>query len=888
MNTVHRSNIGPSFDNLSHSPAVPKPQESISVRVSVEDPDGVDQVNLYYSNQNRRFTKVPMSLERDVWIASIRGQDFGSTLQFYIEAQDQLGATAHYPSRGPDSGAFIPIEDGQADLDLGDCHPMNFRIVMKDADVDRLHAPENVMSNQRLPCTVIVDEREIYYDAGVRLKGSEHGRASNLRVSYNLRFSPDRLFLGAHETIAIDRSGAGEQYSQREILIKHAINHAGNIPGSQDDLIRVIAPRSQHTGSAILSKSRFDREFLNNQFSDGNDGTLYEYELVYVLSGTTGGVEGFKLTQPSEVHGVPVRNLGTDNKERYRWHWQLKNNRDLDDFTPILNMVSALGQSGDNFRQQTHQRLDINQWLRAFAIQVLFGIADNYASGSQHNAMFYQRPSDGRMLYFPWDMDFTFVRSPSSDLTPNSDLRRLIAASATNRRNYYRHLWEIIQTTFNPAYLSEWSRHYSCFLPNEDLTRFDSYIRQRSQFALTEIQDQFPPQNFQISTSPQTEVAQTSVSLDGRGWLDLAEVRLVDGRKVDLEWTAWNRWRTTLPIKPGMNRIELHALNLKGETIGSDSINIIGVGTVLPATKENLGISELMYHPAPPDEFERAAGWTSAEDFEFIELVNLSNEFSIDLAGSTFTDGIRYTLPSNLVRPGARVIIAGNLRAFQARYGREIPVIGEFHNGASNRLSNSGELLKLEDARSETILTLNWTDSAPWPKAADGTGYSLVLRSPGLNSAETPSSWRASSAIGGNPNATDRLPIREWMEAFEVTDLTIDSDEDGWNATWEYLAGTHPEETTSHPSMLLTLDDEADALVLELLTETGADDVEIHPQLSFDLETWTDGIRFLGREKHLDGREWIRFVSEIPMSETDAQYIRINLAAPLASLKEDD
>ena len=75
----------------------------------------------------------------------------------------------------------------------------------------------------------------------------------------------------------------------------------------------------------MLSKSRFDREFLVHQVENGNQGYLYEYELIYVLSSTMGGVEGLKVTQPGEVRGVGVRNLNSSDKERYRWHWLLKN-----------------------------------------------------------------------------------------------------------------------------------------------------------------------------------------------------------------------------------------------------------------------------------------------------------------------------------------------------------------------------------------------------------------------------------------------------------------------------------------------------------------------------------------------------------------------------------
>jgi hypothetical protein len=102
--------------------------------------------------------------------------------------------------------------------------------------------------------------------------------------------------------MTVDRSGAGGQFSQKEILVVHALNRAGNIPGSYDDLIRIIAPRAIHTGSAMLQKARFSDTFLDNQWANGADGPMFEYELIYFPTTTNNGSpEGLKLPQPDDV-----------------------------------------------------------------------------------------------------------------------------------------------------------------------------------------------------------------------------------------------------------------------------------------------------------------------------------------------------------------------------------------------------------------------------------------------------------------------------------------------------------------------------------------------------------------------------------------------------------
>ena len=99
-------------------------------------------------------------------------------------------------------------------------------------------------------------------------KSSEHGRPSDQRLGYVIDFGGDELFLGAHGTIAVDRSG-GLTNNQYEILVKQVMNHARGIITTEDDIIRVIGTKSTIVGPAILSKSRYDSEFLDGQWNNG-------------------------------------------------------------------------------------------------------------------------------------------------------------------------------------------------------------------------------------------------------------------------------------------------------------------------------------------------------------------------------------------------------------------------------------------------------------------------------------------------------------------------------------------------------------------------------------------------------------------------------------------
>lgn len=152
------------------------------------------------------------------------------------------------------------------------------------------------------------------------------------------------------------------------------------------------------------------------------------------------------------------------------------------------------------------------------------------------------------------------------------------------------------------------------------------------------------------------------------------------------------------------------------------SVDIIA-GT--PADATNLVISEIYYNE-PGQE----------ETGEFIELTNISAN-PIDLSNLTFTEGLTYTFPlDTILAPGQQLVLTPS--------------------DYSGNLANGGETITLVDATGTVIESLTYSDSAPWPEAADGDGFSLVRISPASQlDPNSPSNWRASTTAGGNPGSSD-------------------------------------------------------------------------------------------------------------------------------------
>ncbi len=572
-NSVRTENIGPTFTGMRQDVAVPAPYAPVGVSIGVDDPDGVQAVTLWSSVAGAAFTAEAMTeSSTGEWTADLPGQAAGTIVQFYVEAEDADGATALFPAAGPDSRALVTFADDAAENGLH-----NFRILITEADSDWLHDDVNLMSDDLIGATVVYDEREVFYDVGLRTKGSERGRPEVPRLGYGVRFNSEQPFRGSHSSVLIDRS-EGVGYGQREVLHNLVMTAAGSVSGEYNDLTHVITPLPEHTGAAELQLDRFSDLVLASQFEGGDGGALFEYELIYYpLTTDDGTAEGLKLPAPDYVVGTAITDLG-DDREAYRWNFMLQNNERLDDYSGIMTLGQTFG--GADFLGQVPEVIDVDQWLRAFAFATLSGAVDNYGSdGSQHNARFYVRPEDGKVLYFPHDLDF-FGGSTMS-VIGNGDLARLIA-NPDYERLYYGHLQDIIGRAYNATYLAPWCTQFATLLSGQDIGGHCSFIQDRAEWVMNGSPDsvaaRFPSVDFRITTNggADVETDATEIDLEGEGWIDVRGITY-DGDPLTVTWSG-QAWQVTVPLVAGPNDIVLVATDVRGDTVATDTIVITSGG----------------------------------------------------------------------------------------------------------------------------------------------------------------------------------------------------------------------------------------------------------------------------------------------------------------------
>jgi len=111
-----------------------------------------------------------------------------------------------------------------------------------------------------------------------------------------------------------------------------------------------------------------------------------------------------------------------------------------------------------------------------------------------------------------------------------------------------------------------------------------------------------------------------------------------------------------------------------------------------------LRITEIMYNPTA-----LTGSPTDPQEYEYVELKNISPNETLNLSGVRFVEGITFDFTGSLVTslaPGARVLVVRNTAAFTAKHGSGWPVAGQF----AGALDNAGERLRLLDAANEEIL----------------------------------------------------------------------------------------------------------------------------------------------------------------------------------------
>lgn len=301
------------------------------------------------------------------------------------------------------------------------------------------------------------------------------------------------------------------------------------------------------------------------------------------------------------------------------------------------------------------------------------------------------------------------------------------------------------------------------------------------------------------------------------------------------------------------------------------------------ASGDNLVISEINYHPSEPTTAAEIAVSTNRDDYEFLELMNVSTQ-AVDLTGVRFTGAITFDFAENtILAPRARLVLVKDLTAFNARYpglSATIQIASDVLGQSSygGRLGNDGEQIVLIDAEGNDIHNFTYDDELPWP-LADGSNFTLVLKSPNQPVPDhgLAENWVSSSSANGAPGSEDAFGF--------VGNASDDLDGDGLTALMEFALGSSDSlahdakdhiQISSAPFLVEGLTDQY-LTVSYSRNLQGQNAIDLIPEISTNLQEWTSlpDVVFVSEIEHPNGTSTVTYRSAAPIRSEHQSFIRV-------------
>src|SRR6185503_4767857 len=227
-----------------------------------------------------------------------------------------------------------------------------------------------------------------------------------------------------------------------------------------------------------------------------------------------------RLTYPPYPNGVyptadPAQNYQSW-RENYRYYLNVRSNPNQDSFKNLIEFSKILDPvqtSAAAFDAAIYKWADVEAILRVWAVRMNTDDWDTWGTSRGKNCYLYRRPSDGRWVLLPWDMELTYGNTGSFPLgaTPGSpipinslfpEVNRMLNRPAIKRR-FYGILKEMVDRQFNSDFLSPWMDLLAAAgTASTGVGKPGGFVDQRAQMIRTWIAPAvFPQQRLLITTS---------------------------------------------------------------------------------------------------------------------------------------------------------------------------------------------------------------------------------------------------------------------------------------------------------------------------------------------------------------------------------------------------
>ncbi len=734
-NSQSVTNVGPAIYDVTHFPTLPAANQSVVVTAQVHDPDGVQNLTLYYRvDPSPIYTAVTMkddgtggdAMPGDgIFSATIPGRPANQLVAYYISATDSNSVVSIFPAlltdNSPRRECLVMFGDGNPGGSFGVYH-----LWVTQANATRWANLGN-LSNEGNDGTFVNGNRVIY-NMQARFAGSPYHQnytgPANALCNYKWEFNDDDQFLGATDFNKIHQpgNGAGDDASIQREQLANTLLRALGVPWLNRRYVAVYV-NGNRRGTLMEDAQCPGGDVVKEHWPNDDDGFLYKMQPWFEFApALASGVMGFD--NQSWCNLMPYTTTGGVKKAaRYRYNFEIRRTPDsASNFTNVFSLIDAANAYGTpNYVANMENLADMENWMRVFAANHAAGNWDSFGSQNGQNLYGYAGTLGTKYSLLMWDFNIVFGNSgswgPGQNLfTLNSQDSNMMNIYNTPvfLRMYWRALQELVNGPLNVANSGPLlDAKYNVFVANgfsveDPNTNLKPWLSQ----AQSSIASQLAVVNAtSFVVNPGVTTSDNVAYVTGVAPVNVAAV-WINGVAYPLTWTTLNNWMITVPLTNGLNNLSVVGADKNGQPITGDSnsVSVVYSGTNSSPAGQVV-INEIMYNPA-------------VANAQFVELYNNSTNITFDLSGWQLPE-LGYTFPSgSIIGPANYLVLAANRTAFSAAYGATIPVFDVF----TWTLSPNGETLTLvQPGTSVAVTKVEYETQLPWPTNANGTGASLQL-----------------------------------------------------------------------------------------------------------------------------------------------------------------
>lgn len=594
VNSIVQANIAPIITDVQQSLLIPTSAQTVTVTARIQDElAGSTVASLFYrlDETAASFTEVAMfddGLHGDggvgdgLFAGTIPAQADGAIVEFYIRAADSGALARTWPapaiqldqSLAQTANALYRVDDSFSQAYAPGDQPV-FYVVMTESERAELEdigtgTQAEAESNAQMNATFIqLDGAGLTfrYTAGVRNRGSSsrNDPPNNHRINV-----PSDRPVGGYDALTVNSKFTTSQ------LIGGVLYQAAGLTAEDGRAVqlRINGANLADTGATMFGTyvhlEPLNSDFADNHFADDSNGNLYSVR-------DTATQEG------------DLRYEGTD-PNAYRDTYFKETNVDEDDWADLIALTDALNNSTDaNFLAEVSTVADLDQWFRFFAADtLLLNEEGGLPTGRGDDYTMYRGVDDPRFVLIPHDLD---TMLDQGDDSPNAT-RSLFSYENVNGMArlfthpdtvgmYYAAILELANGALNPERVNALiDQTLGPWASAQVVQNYkDNYAARRS-YVLSQI-----PTELTVASSLPTQgplsiyrtTNASTVNLSGVAPAGITRSVTVNGVAATYNGRTGQWSLPLLPLNPGLNRLQVRALDGAGGTgdlVDSASIDV--------------------------------------------------------------------------------------------------------------------------------------------------------------------------------------------------------------------------------------------------------------------------------------------------------------------------